>query len=89
MFYIYLFYSENNHIILIYFHFVFLFSESWIELSTAATMAGVKSPDRITPLPFANGEEYLRLLREAQRESNQSSRVVSLASSRRDTPRDR
>ncbi|XP_075160619.1 BCL2 interacting protein 3 isoform X1 [Haematobia irritans] len=62
--------------------------ESWIELSTAATMAGVKSPDRITPLPFANGEEYLRLLREAQRESNQSSRVVSLASSRRDTPRD-
>lgn len=65
------------------------FLESWIELSTAATMAGVKSPDRITPLPFANGEEYLRLLREAQRESNQSSRVVSLASSRRDTPRDR
>lgn len=63
--------------------------ESWIELSAAATMAGVKSPDRITPLPFANGEEYLRLLREAQRESNQSSRVVSLASSRRDTPRDR
>ncbi|XP_065360565.1 BCL2/adenovirus E1B 19 kDa protein-interacting protein 3 isoform X1 [Calliphora vicina] len=62
--------------------------KSWIELSTAATMAGVKSPDRITPLPFANGEEYLRLLREAQRESNQSSRVVSLASSRRDTPRD-
>uniref|UniRef100_A0A1I8Q205 BCL2/adenovirus E1B 19 kDa protein-interacting protein 3 n=1 Tax=Stomoxys calcitrans TaxID=35570 RepID=A0A1I8Q205_STOCA len=65
-----------------------LLGESWIELSTAATMAGVKSPDRITPLPFANGEEYLRLLREAQRESNQSSRVVSLASSRRDTPRD-
>lgn len=51
-------------------------------------MAGIKSPDRITPLPFNNGEEYLRLLREAQRESNQSSRVVSLASSRRDTPRD-
>lgn len=66
-----------------------LIVESWIELSAAATMAGVKSPDRITPLPFANGEEYLRLLREAQRESNQSSRVVSLASSRRDTPRDR
>ncbi|XP_011196172.1 BCL2/adenovirus E1B 19 kDa protein-interacting protein 3 isoform X1 [Zeugodacus cucurbitae] len=65
-----------------------LLGESWIELSSAATMAGVKSPDRITPLPFASGEEYLRLLREAQRESNQSSRVVSLASSRRDTPRD-
>ncbi|XP_053954113.1 BCL2/adenovirus E1B 19 kDa protein-interacting protein 3 isoform X2 [Anastrepha obliqua] len=65
-----------------------LLGESWIELSSAATMAGVKSPDRITPLPFSSGEEYLRLLREAQRESNQSSRVVSLASSRRDTPRD-
>ncbi|XP_046867811.1 uncharacterized protein LOC6646323 isoform X2 [Drosophila willistoni] len=62
--------------------------QSWIELSTTAAMAGIKSPDRITPLPFNNGEEYLRLLREAQRESNQSSRVVSLASSRRDTPRD-
>lgn len=65
-----------------------LLGESWIELSNSATMAGIKSPDRITPLPFNNGEEYLRLLREAQRESNQSSRVVSLASSRRDTPRD-
>jgi len=64
------------------------FTESWIELSNTAAMAGIKSPDRITPLPFSNGEEYLRLLREAQRESNQSSRVVSLASSRRDTPRD-
>lgn len=52
-------------------------------------MAGVKSPDRTTPLPFSSGEEYLRLLREAQKESNQSSRVVSLASSRRDTPHDR
>jgi len=64
------------------------FTESWIELSNTAAMAGIKSPDRITPLPYSNGEEYLRLLREAQRESNQSSRVVSLASSRRDTPRD-
>jgi len=68
--------------------FALTFAESWIELSTTAAMAGIKSPDRITPLPFNNGEEYLRLLREAQRESNQSSRVVSLASSRRDTPRD-
>lgn len=65
-----------------------LLGESWIELSTAAAMAGVKSPDRITPLPFSSSEEYLRLLREAQKESNHSSRVVSLASSRRDTPRD-
>jgi len=67
-----------------------ILGESWIELSSSAvcSMSGIKSPDRITPLPFSNGEEYLRLLREAQRESNQSSRVVSLASSRRDTPRD-
>lgn len=65
-----------------------LLGESWIELSTAAAMAGVKSPDRMIPLPLSAGEEYLRLLREAQRESNQSSRVVSLAGSRRDSPRD-
>lgn len=63
-----------------------LLGESWIELSASAV--GFKSPDRVTPLPFSSGEEYLRLLREAQRESNQSSKVVSLASSRRDTPRD-
>lgn len=42
---------------------------------------------------FANGEEYLRLLKEAQKEpslgnpSNQSSARVSSASSRRDTPK--
>ncbi|XP_063858507.1 uncharacterized protein LOC135099841 isoform X2 [Scylla paramamosain] len=58
-------------------------SESWVDLSNQPG-----SPDRVTPLPFGNGEEYLRLLREAQRESNQSSARVSLASSRRDTPRD-
>lgn len=63
--------------------------ESWIELSAAATMAGVKSPERNTPLPFSSGDEYLRLLREAQRELDGSSRVVSLASSRRASPRDR
>lgn len=40
-------------------------------------------------MPFSSGEEYLRLLREAQRESNQSSRVVSLAGSRKASPRDR
>ncbi|XP_055378813.1 BCL2/adenovirus E1B 19 kDa protein-interacting protein 3 [Condylostylus longicornis] len=56
-------------------------TDSWIELS------GQNTPDKITPLPFSSGDEYLRLLREAQKESNQSSRVVSLASSRRDTPR--
>jgi BNIP3 len=41
-------------------------------------------PDRVTPpLPFSSGEEYLRLLKEAQRESNPS----SLISSRRDSPK--
>ncbi|XP_047470122.1 uncharacterized protein LOC125025870 isoform X2 [Penaeus chinensis] len=58
-------------------------SESWVDLSNQPS-----SPDRVTPLPFGNGEEYLRLLREAQKDSNQSSARVSLASSRRDTPRD-
>nr|CAD7446397.1 unnamed protein product [Timema bartmani] len=58
--------------------------ESWVELHSSS-----HTPDRVTPLPFNPGEEYLRLLREAQRESNQSSARVSLASSRRDTPRGR
>lgn len=61
----------------------FLYIDSWIELSTHA----MKSPEKQhTPLPFTSQEEYLRLLREAQRESNQSSRVVSLAGSRKVTP---
>lgn len=63
-----------------------IFTESWIELGNNSS--GPRTPERVTPLPFQSGEEYLRLLREAQRESNQSSRVVSLASSRRDTPHD-
>lgn len=58
--------------------------KSWVDLSNQPE----ESPDRVTPLPFGNGEEYIRLLREAQRESNHSSARVSLASSRRDTPRD-
>jgi len=62
--------------------------ESWIELPSATAITfPPKTPDRTTPLPFGSGEEYLRLLREAQRESNQSSRVVSLSSSRRDSLR--
>lgn len=52
-------------------------------------MSGPRTPERVTPLPFSSGDEYLRLLREAQRESGHSSLVVSLAGSRRDTPRDR
>ncbi|XP_018901501.2 BCL2/adenovirus E1B 19 kDa protein-interacting protein 3 [Bemisia tabaci] len=57
--------------------------ESWVELSNPITTL----PDRVTPLPFASGDEYIRLLREAQKESNQSSARVSLASSRKTTPR--
>lgn len=64
-----------------------LVAESWVELHNGS--GPCTSPDRVTPLPFTSGEEYLRLLREAQRESNQSSARVSRASSRRDTPRDR
>lgn len=52
--------------------------------------SGTLTPtDRVTPLPFSNGggEDYLRLLRDAAKESKESSRVVSLAGSRRDSPR--
>ncbi|XP_068218037.1 BCL2/adenovirus E1B 19 kDa protein-interacting protein 3-like isoform X1 [Palaemon carinicauda] len=67
-----------------YILFWFVSAESWVDLSNQPE----ESPDRVTPLPFGNGEEYIRLLREAQKESNHSSARVSLASSRRDTPRD-
>lgn len=57
------------------------FTESWIELTNNLIQ---NCPDRVTPpLPFSSGEEYLRLLKEAQRESNPS----SLISSRRDSPK--
>ncbi|KAF3424080.1 hypothetical protein E2986_12056, partial [Frieseomelitta varia] len=62
-------------------YYELILSESWVELNPV--------PDRITPLPFSSGgEEYLRLLREAQRDSLPSSARHSLASSRRGTPRD-
>ncbi|XP_043600519.1 BCL2/adenovirus E1B 19 kDa protein-interacting protein 3 [Bombus pyrosoma] len=58
-----------------------ILGESWVELNLV--------PDRVTPLPFSSGgEEYLRLLREAQRDSLPSSARHSLASSRKGTPRD-
>lgn len=62
------------------------FTESWVDVtaSTYSFQSG-GTPGSVTPqLP---AEEYLRLLREAQRESNQSSARVSLAGSRRDSPR--
>lgn len=66
--------------------FFLLIAESWVELVPDPPLAA-----RITPYPFSiTGErEYLRLLREAQRDSTHSSARHSLASSRRDTPRDR
>jgi len=45
------------------------------------------SPQRSTPVPLGS-DEYLRLLREAQRESNHTSQRGSLASSRRDSPKE-
>lgn len=58
-----------------------LLGDSWIELTNNLLQS---CPDRVTPpLPFSSGEEYLRLLKEAQRESNPS----SLISSRRDSPK--
>ncbi|XP_063703871.1 BCL2/adenovirus E1B 19 kDa protein-interacting protein 3 [Culicoides brevitarsis] len=68
-----------------------LIGESWIEVRPEATSTIPKSPDRVTPLPFSAGPysngEFIRLLGEAQKESNQSSRVVSLCNSRRDSPK--
>lgn len=60
-------------------------SESWVELNAQSSCI---TPERTTPLPFASSEEYLRLLKEAQRESGRSSAQLSKASSRIDTPRD-
>lgn len=58
-----------------------LFPESWVELPNNFIQS---CSDRVTPpLPFSFGEEYLRLLKEAQKESNHSSRI----SSRRDSPK--
>lgn len=57
-------------------------AESWVEVSDLP----------ISPAPFDRGQaaqgpdDYLRLLREAQRESNQSSALVSLASTRKNSP---
>ena len=52
-----------------------LFLDSWVDL----TRNFPQSPDRITPLP---NEDYIKLLKEAARESNASSARVSRASSR-------
>lgn len=50
-------------------------TDSWIELTNNLIQS---CPDRVTPpLPFSSGEEYLRLLKEAQKESNPSSLIGS------------
>uniref|UniRef100_A0A182VRA1 Positive regulation of apoptotic process n=1 Tax=Anopheles minimus TaxID=112268 RepID=A0A182VRA1_9DIPT len=59
-------------------------------LTGATALSGtveMKSPDRTTtPLAFASVEEYIRLLREAQRESKESSRIPSLRGSPKSPP---
>ncbi|XP_053668807.1 BCL2/adenovirus E1B 19 kDa protein-interacting protein 3 [Anopheles marshallii] len=55
--------------------------------TTPSGTVGTKSPDRtVPPLAFASVEEYIRLLREAQRESKESSRIPSLRSSPKSPP---
>lgn len=66
---------------------VVLTEESWVDVSVGGSTSsqGGGTPGSITQQLTV--EDYLRLLREAQRESNQSSARVSLAGSRRDSPR--
>lgn len=61
-------------------------TDSWIDLHTQSCL---QSPGRITPPFVSAGEEYLRLLKEAQRDSNQSSARVSRANSSRASLRGR
>lgn len=59
-------------------------SDSWVDLSgqmVPTTPPGAMTPRRITPVPFGGEHDYLRMLREAQRESNRSSTKVSPISS--------
>lgn len=67
-------------------------SDSWVDL-TGQCSSGTHSPRRVTPIPFGEAD-YLRMLREAQRESNRSSckvspissAIMSLSSTTRNTP---
>ncbi|XP_059473975.1 BCL2/adenovirus E1B 19 kDa protein-interacting protein 3 isoform X1 [Neocloeon triangulifer] len=73
-------------------------AESWVQLDVSSTSTtvpqqlpaigerGTPTP-LMAPSPLCADAEYLRLLREAQRESNQSSARVSIASSRKGSPR--
>lgn len=59
--------------------------ESWVNVSPGPASTSSQGASSVTHQ--LNVDDYLRLLREAQRESNQSSERVSLAGSRRDSPR--
>ncbi|XP_050421064.1 BCL2/adenovirus E1B 19 kDa protein-interacting protein 3 [Adelges cooleyi] len=63
--------------------------ESWVDVTGGwSSPMSLHSPGRVTPVPFiSSGDEYLRLLKEAQRESNSSSRVLSKESSRKGSPK--
>lgn len=62
-------------------------SDSWVDLSgqwggsTPPLISTAASPRRVTPVPFGGEHDYLRMLREAQKESNKSSTKVSPISS--------
>lgn len=78
-----------------------IFLESWVDLSISpgrltpvaavSTVSLINSKNSVPQMSQSAyaltlaGEEYLRMLRDAQRESNHSSAMVSLASSRRDS----
>ncbi|XP_040576150.1 uncharacterized protein BNIP3 isoform X2 [Lepeophtheirus salmonis] len=54
-------------------------TDSWVDLSGPFNVS--TSPLRVTPIPFGGEQDYLRMLREAQRESSRSSNKVSPISS--------
>ncbi|KAK2705619.1 BCL2/adenovirus E1B 19 kDa protein-interacting protein 3-like isoform X2 [Artemia franciscana] len=60
-------------------------NKSWVDLTSNNMIP--RTPDRVTPpLCGVPPEEYLKLLREAQRDSNTSSALMSLASTRKNSP---
>ncbi len=71
--------------------------DSWVDLTTGSGLSassGPASPVRVTPVPFGGEVDYIRMLREAQRESSRSSNkvspissaIMSLSSTTRNTP---
>ena len=73
-------------------YFTFFVTDSWVDLgftTTTATASPISLSGAVTPTrrlfmssnPFGGEHDYLRMLREAQRESNRSSSKVSPISS--------